>query len=69
MAEYHRFHAAGHISAANIAVGAVEEFCALPNVSAPPQVRAKVKQIRDDLTMLEGWFVSDFNTAIERSGS
>lgn len=67
MAEIHRYHAAGHISAANVAMGAVEQFVGLPQVSAPEQVKDKIRQIRADLTLLEKWFIDPLNTTIENT--
>lgn len=69
MSETNRFHAAGHLSAAGLAVGAVQQFVALPNVAAPPQVAAKLAAVRADLALLEGWCVDPLNTTLERTGA
>jgi len=69
MAETHRHHAAGHISAATLCIDVVAAFVDLPNVTAPPQVKEKIGEVRRGLALLEQWFVDPLNTTIERSGS
>jgi len=65
MSEHHRFHAAGHLSAAQQAVRVVEQFVALPKVAAPPQFAEKLAALRKDLALLEQWLVDPLNTTME----
>ncbi len=67
--------AADHPDAAATVLREVGRFAEHPNVNAPPQLKDKIaaaagdpRAHRQDIALLEAWFVDPFNTAIERSG-
>jgi hypothetical protein len=60
-----RYHAAGHLSAANDVMQTIKTFVEADTVDNPPQVKEMLDNIIADITTLEGWFVDPFNTKLE----
>lgn len=67
--------ASAHPEAARAVLMIVEQLVHSPGVISPPQLKEKLSDAiedpgsrRDDIALLETWFVDPMNTVIEKSG-